>query len=1666
MSDFKEEEKLKIAPSEQGLDANIENWLETLTTVAKSKFGNYASVIRTKEVPKEWTEELIPTTEEEERAEASERFGKNLDKRVEQRRKDVRNWTHDVRPKFTALILGSLSKESTLHIKARYRAEFQLASETDDIVKMLELIRLAHVQSGRVTTDGDREAVRTMLITFKRKENEKLNEFAGRWALLEKKMLDTGLDDVKHSTKVSIFLNNMRDYHVPMIQHEVVRMLRNPSEAPEIPAIIQDFQEIIQASRLELDDIKSSNKFKVNSIKGEEVINLPDGRIGIVRNDNFIQVFNTSVKGGTTNAKGGKVGFSKNKPNESKLNVTASQAKIANLAVQKGISEDEAKRMISCYRCNKLGHLKIDCKVRLEDESKDSNAKNHSNGSSMKKGKANSTKKKVKFNKAKTFTTSGDFIKSSDDDSEEDSDDDDSDYEVNMVNAQSKMCEDVSCYSCVYSCNSGGKCSDQGNFDLCLSCFSTDKEKFKLEGVNFWHYDNMANIGVFCNKDLIVDFHKLEKPMIITHVEGKSKPIEYGGYHPLIPGLFVYRPESNNNIIPLKYLQADNYVERMSKDYKTVVQYNREKRIALVFNKDPSSSFYRIHASKFNEYLKHIYYTEIINTYDESKVYSIAGFYTVAQQEKAQEAIRLHEAMGHPSDKVLGTLMVSPSIINCNLTPADLATARILYGPCPHCLEGKPQPDKHTHPSFDPGGEATEPGQLLHADIVFINGTPHYFTTDHVTDYLILTAMESKKTEHTQEAADEHINRYKSNLKVVQVISSDHENVLKSKDMQNFLAQRNIKIALRIPGEHEKVAERAMRMVREKMETTLRSLPYTLPKKFYSYLAMDVVNRCNALPNSKTTPRTPMEMVENVKFNILTNVTAAFGTPVLVSNATETKEGKPKNEVGIILGESRLTKGGMLVYVPGDKAPKTRRGLRYMPMTKDIIDYMNKEAENNPLKKDEGLFEFKTHNIEYSEKGSNEDNKLEKLIQESIEASKLEHPIPDQMSSIDPIISDPDNIGFNDLIINHPIVDTPINLPVPKTVELPTNREPPDITKDTTSSKVEENIKSPKKINPKPNTKTNEEPLRRSARQAAADYKNKGVFSKSGVNLTQLHTYLSHISNLDEPVYSVFATESMTWNEAMKGEYKREAREASIKEMRGILSQKSFRYLKNISDRTPSIHERITVPNMILRPKYTAQGVFTLWKARLVSGGHRTDPNVYEPFEKHSPTVPLEVAKLQLGHASYHKAECEVFDIPTAYLNASLKPDKRQVMKLPKHLAELVCEIDPTANGFIQPDGSMYVEVLKALYGFPESAKLWYEYMSQALINAGYKRCTMEPCLFKKVLDNNRWSYVTIYVDDCLHTYKGANMRTALYNCLEKANLPRPVIQQLSYGSDISYLGINISKEGASFYLSQPGYIKDILERYQPSREFATPHDEALFNRPKTDEDSPQANITEFLSILMKLMFLATRTRPDILTAVCGLSTKAKSPQLCDMQRIDRIIGYLKKHPDIKLKCNVRDINIHAYMDAAWNVHRDAKGHSGIIITLGHYGFPIVCKSQKQKVVTRSSTEAELVCLFSGIDILLYIRRIGQFMGISSNNPIPVFQDNTSTITMAYMGRGSTNSNSKYMDLKYFWIKEHLDNKTLRLEYLSSPQMSADFFASPRIGSNFRELRSVIMGDH
>jgi hypothetical protein len=113
----------------------------------------------------------------------------------------------------------------------------------------------------------------------------------------------------------------------------------------------------------------------------------------------------------------------------------------------------------------------------------------------------------------------------------------------------------------------------------------------------------------------------------------------------------------------------------------------------------------------------------------------------------------------------------------------DLQNARAIYGSCPHCLEGKPQPSKGSHKSFDDSLKSTEPGEMLHCDIAFIKGKPRLFSVDHVSCYMMLVAMDSKKTEVLVRALDVTITKYSSHHKFIYIVSTDYESVLKSKQL-------------------------------------------------------------------------------------------------------------------------------------------------------------------------------------------------------------------------------------------------------------------------------------------------------------------------------------------------------------------------------------------------------------------------------------------------------------------------------------------------------------------------------------------------------------------------------------------------------------------------------------------------------------------------------------------------------------------------------------------------------------------------------------------------------------------------------------------------------------------------------------------------------------------
>jgi hypothetical protein len=107
------------------------------------------------------------------------------------------------------------------------------------------------------------------------------------------------------------------------------------------------------------------------------------------------------------------------------------------------------------------------------------------------------------------------------------------------------------------------------------------------------------------------------------------------------------------------------------------------------------------------------------------------------------------------------------------------------------------------------------------------------------------------------------------------------------------------------------------------------------------------------------------------------------------------------------------------------------------------------------------------------------------------------------------------------------------------------------------------------------------------------------------------------------------------------------------------------------------------------------------------------------------------------------------------------------------------------------------------------------------------------------------------------------------------------------------------------------------------------------------------------------------------------------------------------------LKCTKKDVltlkadNSHVikwHVDAAFAVHDDFKSHTGATMSLG--SGAVTTGSTKQKVNTRSSTEAELIGLDDYISKVMRTRHFLDAQGYNVEDNI-IYQDNCSTIQLA-----------------------------------------------------------------
>ena len=83
-------------------------------------------------------------------------------------------------------------------------------------------------------------------------------------------------------------------------------------------------------------------------------------------------------------------------------------------------------------------------------------------------------------------------------------------------------------------------------------------------------------------------------------------------------------------------------------------------------------------------------------------------------------------------------------------------------------------------------------------------------------------------------------------------------------------------------------------------------------------------------------------------------------------------------------------------------------------------------------------------------------------------------------------------------------------------------------------------------------------------------------------------------------------------------------------------------------------------------------------------------------------------------------------------------------------------------------------------------------------------------------------------------------------------------------------------------------------------------------------------------------MFISTRAREDIQTAVAFLSTRVKKPDEDDWGKSKQALKYLDGTKKLKLTLSADNLSIVKwFIDALYAIHDDCKGHTGAMLTLG-----------------------------------------------------------------------------------------------------------------------------------
>jgi len=320
------------------------------------------------------------------------------------------------------------------------------------------------------------------------------------------------------------------------------------------------------------------------------------------------------------------------------------------------------------------------------------------------------------------------------------------------------------------------------------------------------------------------------------------------------------------------------------------------------------------------------------------------------------------------------------------------------------------------------------------------------------------------------------------------------------------------------------------------------------------------------------------------------------------------------------------------------------------------------------------------------------------------------------------------------------------------------------------------------------------------------------------------------------------------------------------------------------------------------------------------------------------------------------------------------------------------------------------------------------------LIADGYTKNPYDPCVCNKIIRQKQHT-VGFHVDDSMCGMEDKRTNDQFLVWLNKKYGSHGPVK-VTRGHIHEYLGMkfDFSKKG-EVAIDMCDYVANMIDESSMKIGTATAPTPAANDLFDIDEKSPplsRAMREEFHTIVAKGLFLCRRARPDIHIAIAAMGTRVQAPTEQDWRKLERLLKYLDGTRKDRLILRADNIHIIKwYVDASFAVHPDFKSHTGAMMTFG--GGAVQSLSRKQKINTRSSTEAELVAADDASTLILWTQLFMEAQGYTIDRNI-LYQDKKAAILLEQNWKHSSTKRTRALNIRYFFLHDQGEKGRVTVE--------------------------------